>query len=281
MKTASLFLLIFFLDLASSQAAFENSGSSAKRLSLANSSVALTDEPCAFLANPGALGFLDHKGIQAGLARLYDLDELTQAEMAVAFPLRRFCVGGAWGAFGKEDYYQESQFNFACAYTLTNYLSLGLNAKLMHVSFSSGYSSLSAYSVDIGSVWKANGKLQLGLAARNLNRPRLAEGSDDIPANFCLGLAVFPFKEVTLLLDLGYEERYKEQLRLGQEIKLVDNLPLRFGIQTAPARYALGAGFEFGKFIFDYAYVSHSVLGDTHKISFSYAWGKATPEQSP
>jgi hypothetical protein len=281
MKTASLFLVIVLLNSVSSQAAFEDSGFSAKRLSLANSSVALTDEPSAFLANPGALGFLEHKGIQAGLARLYDLDELTQAEIAAAFPLGRFCLGGVWSAFGKEDYYQESQFNLACAYTLTNYLSLGLNAKLMHISFSSEYSRLFAYSVDIGSVCKANSKVQLGLAARNLNRPRLVEGSDDIATNFCLGLAVFPFKEVTLLADLSYEERYKEQLHLGQEIMLVENLPLRFGIETAPARYALGAGFEFGKFVFDYAYVSHSVLGDTHKISFSYIWGSATPEQSP
>jgi hypothetical protein len=281
MKKVSLLILILLLNSVSAQAAFENSGSSAKRLSLANSSVALTDEPSAFLANPGALGFFQHKGIQAGLARLYNLDELTQAEMAAAFPLGRFCLGGAWSSLGKEDYYQESQFNLACAYSLTHDLSLGLSAKLMHVSFSSQYSSLSAYSLDIGSVWKANGKLQLGLAARNLNRPRLVEGADDIPTNFCLGLAVFPFKEVTLLADVSYEERYKEQLHLGQEIMLVENLPLRFGIETAPARYALGAGFEFGRFVFDYAYVSHSVLGDTHKISFACMWGKANSEQSP
>jgi len=242
---------------------------------------ALTDEPSAFLANPGALGFVEYKGIQVGLARLYDLDELAEAELSAVLPFSRFRLGAAWNVFGKEGYYQESQFNLACAYTLTDYLSLGLNAKLMHVSFSSGYGSLSALSVDIGSVWKANDKIQLGLAARNVNRPELVKGSDDIPTNLCLGLAVFPFKEVTLLADLSYEERYKEQLHLGQEIKLVENLPLRFGIQTAPARYALGAGFELGKFIFDYAYVNHSVLGDTHKISFSCLWSKNATQQSP
>ncbi len=281
MRTTSFLLLILFLDLGSSQAAFENSGASAKRLSLGNSSVALTDEPSAFLANPGALGFLGHKGIQAGLARLYDLDELAEAELSAAFPFGRFHLGAAWSAFGKADYYRESQFNLACAYTLTDHLSFGLNAKLLQVSFSSGYGSLSALSVDVGSVWKANGKVQLGLVAGNLNQPELVKGSNDIPTNFCLGLAVFPFKEVTLLADLSYEDRYKEQLHLGQEIMLVENLPLRFGIQTAPARYALGAGFELGRLIFDYAYVNHSVLGNTHKISFSYLWGKNDVEQSP
>ncbi|MGB2979969.1 MAG: hypothetical protein WBC77_01835, partial [Candidatus Zixiibacteriota bacterium] len=106
-----------------------------------------------------------------------------------------------------------------------------------------------------------------------LNQPELVKHSDDIPTNLSLGLAVFPFEEVTLLFDLSYEEIYKEQLHLGQEIKLLKNLPLRFGIQTSPACYAFGAGFDFDKLLFDYAYSNHSVLGDTHKISFSYRWG--------
>ncbi len=249
-------------------------------LSLGNSSVALADEPSAFLANPGALGFVRHKGIQAGLARLYDLDDLAEAEMSAVFPFRRFCLGAAWSVFGKEDYYRESQFSLAFAYTATDLLSFGLNVKLMSVSFSSDYGSLSAFSVDLGSMWKLNSKVQMGLAAKNLNRPELVEGSDDIPTNFCLGLAVFPFKEVTLLLDLIYEDRYKEQLHLGQEITLVEKLPLRFGIQTGPARYALGAGFELGKLVLDYAYVNHSVLGNTNKISFSYSWGAENSGQS-
>jgi hypothetical protein len=169
---------------------------------------------------------------------------------------------------------------FAFAYRVTDNLSLGLNSKYMRVSFSAEYEPLSALAIDMGLTYRFNPKVQLAFVARNLNQPELVRNSDDVSTNFCFGLAVFPFKEVTLLLDLTYEERYKEQLHLGQEITLVENLPLRFGIQTSPARYAFGAGFSFDWFVFDYGYSNHSVLGDTHKISFSYRRGRGEAKQS-
>lgn len=279
MKKAGILFLFLFLHSSTVHAAFEYGSWSAKMMSLGNSSLALADEPSVVLVNPGALGFLENKGAQASLARLYDLDELSQMEFCLAWPYHRFGLGAAWHLFGEKDYYQENQFALALSYRTTDFLSLGLNAKFMQVSFSPGYKSLSALSVDVGSLWKVNNKIQLGLVARNLNQPELLEDSDDIPANFCLGLAVFPFKEVTLLLDLTYEDRYKEQLHLGQEINLVKNLPLRFGIQTSPARYSFGTGFNFKRLIVDYAYANHSVLGDTHKISFSYSWGSENLNQ--
>jgi hypothetical protein len=280
MKRVILFLIAFSLSAMHAQAAFDNSGCSAKTLSLCNASVALAEEPATILTNPGALGFLQYKGIQASLSRLFDLDELSEREVYLAYPFRPFSLGAGFYMFGKADYYQESIFTLALAYPIKDWISVGLNLKYMRVSFSPEYDDLSALSVDMGSTYRVNSKLQLGFVARNLNRPELVRNSDDIPTNFCLGLAVFPFKEVTLLLDLTYEDRYKEQLHLGQEITLVENLPLRFGIQTSPARYALGAGFNFNKLAFDYGYSNHSVLGDTHKISFSYRWGRGEARQS-
>ena len=273
MKRVIAFIWIFLLLSPSAQAAFDNCGSSAKTLSLGNASIAMTDEPSALLTNPGALGFLQQKGFQASLSRLFDLDELSEKEFYVALPLNSFSLGAGFYQFGKRDYYQENLLTLAFAYKIKDLLSLGSNLKYMRASFSSGYNSLSAFSMDFGCTYKTNNRLQIGTVAKNVNQPELVEDSDDIPANFCFGLAVFPFPEVTLLMDLTYEKRYKEQLHIGQEITLLKNLPLRFGIQTSPARYAFGAGFNFDKFVFDYAYLNHSVLGNTHKFSFSYLWG--------
>ena len=270
--------MIFLYSSASTQAAFDNCGSSAKILSLGNASIAMTDEPACFFTNPGALGFLRERGFQASLSRLFDLDELSEKEFYVAFPLSSFSLGGGCYIFGKSNYYQESVFSFAFAYKVKDHVSFGSNFKYMRVSFSPGYNALSALSIDVGSTYKVNNGFQVGFVARNLNQPELVKNSDDIPTIFSFGLAVFPLPEVTLLFDLSYEERYKEQLHLGQEIKLLKNLPLRFGIQTSPARYAFGVGFNKDKLVFDYAYSNHSVLGDTHKISFSFCWGKKKTE---
>ena len=279
MKRASLFFLILLLYSASGRAAFDNCGSSARALGLGNASLALTEEASAVLTNPGALGFLENRGFQASLSRLFDLDELSERELYAVLPFRRLCVGAGLYMFGERNYYQESLLTFAFAYRLTDQLSLGLNSKYMRVSFSTEYEPLSAFAIDMGSTYRVNPKVQVAFVARNSNQPELLRDSDDVSTNFCFGLAVFPFKEVTLLLDMTYEARYKEQLHLGQEITLVENLPLRFGIQTSPARYALGAGFSFDWFVFDYGYSNHSVLGDTHKISFSYRRGRGEATQ--
>jgi hypothetical protein len=280
MKRAIPLLIVFLFSAGNAHAAFDNYCSSAKTLSLCNASVAMTDEPAVVLTNPGALGFLQSKGIQASLSRLFDLDELSEREFYLAYPFRSFSLGAGFHMFGKADYYQESILAVALAYRIIDRISVGSNLKYMRVSFSPEYDHLSAFSVDLGSAYKVNSKVRLGFAARNVNQPQLAKDSDDIAANFCVGLVVLPFNEATLLLGISYEERYKEQLHLGQEITLVENLPLRFGIQTSPARYALGAGFNFERFVFDYGYSNHSVLGDTHKISFSYRWGRGEARQS-
>jgi hypothetical protein len=274
MKRAILSISIILFCPLRVQAAFDNYGNSARSISLGNASIAMTDEPASVLSNPGALGFLQRKGLQASLSRLYDLDELSEKEFYIALPLGSLSLGGGLYMFGKSDYYQEMILTLAFSYRLLNSFSIGSNLKYMRVSFSPEYDNLSTVSVDLGSVYRINNKLKLGFTVRNLNQPELVKGSDDIPTNFLLGLAVFPFDEATLLLDILYEERYKEQLYLGQEIKLLRNLPLRFGIQTSPARYAFGFGLKGEKFIMDYAYFNHSVLGDTHKISFSYLWGR-------
>jgi hypothetical protein len=241
---------------------------------LGDASVALTDEPSVMRANPGALGFLPQKGIQASLSRLYDLDELSERDVLLGWPFSSFSLGAGFYMFGKNNYYQESVLNFAGAYRINNLLSLGTNLKYMRVSFFKDYGDLYAFSLDVGSVYQINEKIQLGLTAINLNQPHLVKNSDDIPANFDLGMVLFPFPEVSLHLDLTYEDRYKEQLHFGQEIKLVKNLPLRFGIQTSPARYTLGLGLVSDELAFDYAYLNHSTLGNTHKVTFTYRWGR-------
>jgi hypothetical protein len=271
-------LLLFLICTSSAWSAFDDYGSSARVLSLGDASVALTDEPSVMRANPGATGFLTRKGIQASLSRLYDLDELAERDVLLAWPFSSFSLGAGFYVFGKNNYYQESVLNFTFAYRIKHNLSLGADLKYMRVSFAKEYEDLSAFSLDVGSAYQINEKIQFGAAAINLNQPHLVKKSDDIPANFDLGLVLFPFPEVSLHLDLTYEDRYKEQLHFGQEIKLVKNLPLRFGIQTSPARYALGLGFVSNNLSFDYAFLNHSTLGSTHKVTFTYSWGRRGSE---
>jgi hypothetical protein len=255
-------------------AAFDNCGMSAKALSLGQSSVALEDEASVISANPGGLGFFKKIGYQASLSRLFDLNELSEKEFYLVYPLKSFSLGAGTYIFGKADYYQEMVLTWAWGYKLKDYLSLGSNLKYMRVSFSPAYKTLSAWGTDFGAIFKFDDKVQFGLAIKNFNQPKLVDNSDDIPTIFSSGIAVFPYEEVNLVFDFSYDKRYRGQLHFGQEIKLIKNLPLRFGIQTSPSRHAFGVGFDFEKIDIDYAYLSHPVLDGTHKISLAFSWGK-------
>lgn len=266
------FIILSFYSIPT-LAAFDNCGTSAKVMSLGNASIALGDEASVISTNPGGLGFFRRIGFQVSLSRLYDLDGLSEKEFYLVYPYKSLSFGGGAYVFGKGDYYQEMVFALALGYELKDYLSLGSNLKYMRVSFSPTYKALSAWAMDFGAVVKFNNKVQWGTVVRNLNQPGLLDNSDDIPTIFSSGIAVFPFEEVTLTFDFSYDKRYKGQLHFGQEVKLIKNLPLRFGIQTSPSRYAFGVGFNFDKMDIDYAYLNHPVLGGTHMISLSFSWG--------
>lgn len=255
-------------------AAFDNCGASAKALSLGHASVALGDEASVVSANPAGLGFFKRTGFQVSLSRLFDLDELSEKEFYLVYPFKFFSLGAGTYIFGKADYYQETVLTFAIGYKSKDYLSLGSNFKYMRVSFSPIYKALSALGMDFGALARFDNKVQLGAVVKNFNRPKFLDNSDDIPTIFSSGMAVFPFEEVTLTFDFSYDKRGKGQLHFGQEVKFIKNLPLRFGIQTSPARYAFGVGFDFEKMDVDYAYLSHAVLGGSHKLSFSFSWGE-------
>jgi hypothetical protein len=267
------FFLILFFHSIPTMAAFDNCGSSARALSLGGASMALADEASVISLNPAGLGFFQRTGFQASLSRLFELDELSEKEFYLVYPFKSFSLGVGTYVFGKADYYQEMVLTFALGYALKDYLSLGLSSKYMRVSFSPTYKALSALGMDFGAVAKFDNKARLGAVIKNFNQPELLDNFDDIPTVFSSGIAVFPFEQVTLTLDFSYDERDKGQLHFGQEVELIKNLPLRFGIQTSPARYAFGIGFDFERMDVDYAYLNHPVLKGSHKLSFSFSWG--------
>jgi hypothetical protein len=127
--------------------------------------------------------------------------------------------------------------------------------------------------MDFGAVARFDSKAHLGVVVKNFNQPELLDNSDDMPTTFSSGIAVFPFEQVALTFDFSYDQRDKGQLHFGQEVGLINNLPLRFGIQTSPARYAFGVGFNFQRVTADYAYLNHPVLQGSHKLSLSFFWG--------
>ena len=259
-------------------ALFENEGLSARYLSLGGGCAALSDEPTLVASNPGGLGLYSKKGVELSWSQLFNLKELSATDLYFAYPLGRILsvssltLGLGLNIFGQSDYYQESIISFAFGCNIKNSLAFGASFKYMKADFPSPYSDFSAIGFDTGILIKIEDKIQIGGVIKNLNKPEVIEGSEDVPRLWDLGIAVFPFRDVTMTFDFVKDSWSDYQLKFGQEIMVLRRLALRFGIQTEPPRYAIGTGFEWENMKIDYAYLSHPVLEESHKVSFSFEW---------
>ncbi len=277
-KACSLTFFILLLFFSESFALFEYDGLSARYLSLGGGCTALCDEPSVVASNTSALGFFSKKSVEFSWSQLFNLKELSAGDFYFVFPLGKFfsinslTSGVGFNIFGETDYYQESKISFAFGYKIQDHFSLGASIKYMRVSFPSPYSDFSALGFDSGVLVKIQDKVQIGGAVKNLNKPRVIKDSDDVARVWNIGVAFFPFKDIILTVDFAKESGFNHQLKFGQEIIISKNLSLRFGIKTEPVRYGVGTGFNWEKIKIDYAFLSHSTLGQTHKVSLCFEW---------
>ena len=272
LKNLILSIIILSLLFNSSFALFERENGSARMWSLGNGGVALSDEVSVIGLNPSGLGFLNKKGIQASWSELFGLKELSSGDFYLVYPFRKISLGLGYNIFGEKDYYQESIISFALGYRLGERVSVGSNIKYMRVGFNPSYGSYSTWGIDGGVSFRFNKKVSIGASIQNINKPRMFKNSFDIPRVWRAGISLFPLENVILLLDFEKESGYDYNIHFGQEIKILKQLDLRFGIETEEPRYSFGTGFDLERIKIDYAYLSHPNLGGSHKVSFSFGW---------
>ena len=85
------------------------------------------------------------------------------------------------------------------------------------------------------------------------------------------GLSYRPGNKITLSVETWKDIEYPASLRAGLEYKVLDKLPIRTGIATAPFHQYFGLGFAPKNFRIDYALSNTSRnLGLSHSFSVSY-----------
>jgi hypothetical protein len=270
LKSLTLILLLSLLPFEFSFGAFEEKPSSAKSLGLSGAISSLSSESSNLSSNPASLGFLSKREIQLSWSELFGLEELSSGDFYISFPLnKRLTFGAGYNIFGKNDYYKENQITIGTGIKMTEYLSIGANVKYFQLSFPSPYGEHSAFGFDLGSLVNIKEKAQFGIALKNINQPEIIKNSDDIPFSYSVGLSLYPYKQILLSADLYKTESEEEELRFGQETKILNTLTLRFGMKSSPACYSVGSGVELDRLKLDYGYLSHPTLGGSHKITLS------------
>jgi hypothetical protein len=74
--------------------------------------------------------------------------------------------------------------------------------------------------------------------------------------------------------EIHYQTQMGNNVKLGVEYRVVDQVFLRAGFNTNPSRNYFGIGFTPGRFAFDYAFSTHFDLGFAHQASACIKLGK-------
>jgi len=120
--------------------------------------------------------------------------------------------------------------------------------------------------VDLGLMMKVNDYMNFGGMVKNLNNPKVNE---TLPMVYILGLAAKASENIRLALDVEKEMSDNSHFswHVGQEMNLTRNFVIRAGYTSWPKRLHAGFGFNIYDWHVDYAFQSHQVLDNTHRIS--------------
>lgn len=236
------------------------------------------------------------RALQASLDHLSYVQGVSVDSLNVVLPIYGM---GAWG-MGMDYLYASDQgydnwgnstgdfslFDFSAKLGLSLELPwdmhLGGAYKILRQGYGNQFSMGSGF--DFGWQWKGLFKrLDLGVAAQNLGTPMaLGQGYGHLPVTFRAGGALHLTDALLLSADFDHQSvdfYNKGHFGLEYSAPLGDFLAsVRGGYSITPAQalggltgLAIGAGVEYGKYKFDYAWQPLGDLGDTHRLSLTFS----------
>lgn len=270
MKHVSSFIfLLFFIQ--SAYAGNDNLPFGARSAGLANASVTLSDVWSAH-HNQAGLGWI--KKATAGVAyeNRFLIPELGMSGAVLALPLtsNKGTFGLSIRKFGYSQY-NESKIGLGFGRSFGDHLSIGMQLNYQNVQFASLYGSKSAFTIEVGAIYKLTPNLTIGAHVYNPSRTRLSElDQDRLPAVMRLGMRYQFSSRVFIALETEKDSYNKPVVKAGIEYLAGEILFLRAGVGTQPMSTSFGFGLKMKKLQLDMAGNFHPVLGFTPQAAISY-----------
>ena len=232
--------------------------------------------------NPAAMPFVRHQDLGFSYHVPADMLDIAEHNLSYLFAITdRHAAGMDWfrTGFDDEEYeFGEDRFSFAYGYNVYKSLSFGVSLKyLTQKQTLDNVDSFNAsgMGVDLGIMYSPVEKLRIGMAALDASDTwmKFSRGQRDKIYSRTLryGASYQPMQPLTLAAD------YDSGLHVGAEYWLANTVAVRGGIynnfQTDDGiRYAAGGSLKYRFLQVDYAFNTHPMLPDTHRISMSLAF---------
>jgi hypothetical protein len=315
----ALFASSLFSRPSSLFAAFENTGTGARGAALGDNYAAMGDDVHSLMYNPAALARVQQKEISTEYSRLYtglsDGSNLSQSFLGYGQPISwGGTVAIGWKQFSLDQLYRERTLSLGYGEWLTENIAIGGAVKQLYHSFgvpnmivdnngnvqsgtpnffAQNGNSNTAYSADLGALYKWSGRSTLGVSIQDVNEPNIALNPADheiVPRTIRVANSYEADRHLTMGLGMTREQNLTSQtdtIWTGSAEKMWrlvagDEVTIRGSVATGSREFqqaALGAGYLLNQFQIDYAFVFNltgitpgSTAG-THRFSVTYRFG--------
>jgi len=275
---------------------------SARATAMGNAYTALSNQSDAVFFNPAGLG--EMKATELTVSYMSYFDEIQTGAVSYAFQHNRrmhlagfikYMNGseprtlvdangeflGEFGTFG----FSNTVLGLGGSYYVNDMLTLGANVKFLIDILDDN--NASAVAADLGILHQStNENLKIGLTLRNFGKQLSSytnsDYSEELPNLFCLGFSYHPQEKLYVNFDVRKPLDGEYSFLVGTEYQAHKLLAFRAGYKTNADDWkaggdaevlsgiSFGMGFNWQKYLIDYAVASYGDLGMINNISLTY-----------
>ncbi|HZH67840.1 MAG TPA: hypothetical protein VFD65_01460 [Chitinophagales bacterium] len=231
-----------------------------------------TITPYAPSSNQAAMGFAEHSSISLYYAHT-GLTEGVNSFMAMAqFKMKKGGSIGFSGAYFGYSLFSDRKIGIAYGLQLADFVSIGAQIDLLN-NHIAGYSSNSAVTFEIGTLFKIGDHIQLG--AHVYNPPRVKYGKDTderVPTVFRLGVTYTKYDKIWITGEVEQDLDLNLAFRTGIDYKINEYFFIRAGVLTYPLSGTLGVGIPYKSLRFELSGSYQKINGVAPHLGISYVF---------
>ena len=202
-----------------------------------------------------------------GSTNSFGIKELSTHTAAFAIPVS----GGVFGfnvSYKGFELFNESKIGLAFGKKLSESFNLGVQVDYIGMYVDESTNNSNAFTFEIGAQKRLMRKLSLGAHLFNPIAVKLNE-EENIPSILKLGLQYDANKKVNTFVEGSLESEQEGILKVGVEYSIIEQLQIRTGFSSNPAKNTFCVGYTLKNIQLDIAVNRHQILGYSPQISLS------------
>jgi hypothetical protein len=217
--------------------------------------------------NQAGLAEITELTIGVGSTNSFGIKELSTHTAAFAIPVS----GGVFGlnvSYKGFELFNESKIGLAFGKKLSESFNLGVQVDYIGIYVDENTNNSNAFTFEIGAQKRLMRKLSLGAHLFNPIAVKLNE-EENIPSILKLGLQYDANKKVSAFVEGSLESEQEGILKVGVEYSIIEQIQIRTGFSSNPAKNTFGVGYTLKNIQLDIAVNRHQILGYSPQISLS------------